>query len=93
MTLFTTTNYPISSIIDDMDLGKIGLPDPRLEVDIVEKRSARLIGPAHLTIPIDLRRVNHVPHHRWRVRSTDVRVQTLCMLQGRQICSTGSIPP
>ncbi len=27
MTLFTTTNYPISSLIDDIDLGKIGLPE------------------------------------------------------------------
>lgn len=27
MTLFTTTNYPISSLIEDIDLGKIGLPE------------------------------------------------------------------
>ncbi|PJI42199.1 DUF262 domain-containing protein [Ferrovibrio sp.] len=27
MTLFTTTNYPISALIGDIDLGKIGLPE------------------------------------------------------------------
>lgn len=27
MSLFTTTNYPISLLIDDIDLGKIGLPE------------------------------------------------------------------
>jgi hypothetical protein len=27
MTLFTTTNYPISSLIEDIDVGKIGLPE------------------------------------------------------------------
>lgn len=27
MTLFTTTNYPISALIEDIDLGKIGLPE------------------------------------------------------------------
>jgi hypothetical protein len=27
LTLFTTTNYPISSLIEDIDLGKIGLPE------------------------------------------------------------------
>lgn len=27
MTLFSTTNYPISSLIEDIDLGKIGLPE------------------------------------------------------------------
>src|SRR3546814_17028572 len=27
MTLFTTTNYPISALMGDSDLGKIGLPE------------------------------------------------------------------
>ena len=26
MPLFTTTNYPINALIEDIDLGKIGLP-------------------------------------------------------------------
>jgi uncharacterized protein with ParB-like and HNH nuclease domain len=27
MPLFTTTNYPINALIEDIDLGKIGLPE------------------------------------------------------------------
>ena len=27
MTLFTTTNYPVNALIEDIDLGKIGLPE------------------------------------------------------------------
>ncbi len=27
MTLFTTTNYPVNALIEDLDLGKIGLPE------------------------------------------------------------------
>ena len=27
MTIFTTTNYPVSALITDVDLGKVGLPD------------------------------------------------------------------
>lgn len=27
MTIFTTTSYPVRALIDDIDLGKVGLPD------------------------------------------------------------------
>lgn len=27
MALFTTTNYPVNALIEDIDLGKIGLPE------------------------------------------------------------------
>ena len=27
MTLFTTKNYPVSALVEDIDLGKIGLPE------------------------------------------------------------------
>jgi uncharacterized protein with ParB-like and HNH nuclease domain len=30
MPLFTTTNYPINALIEDIDLGKIGLPELQL---------------------------------------------------------------
>jgi uncharacterized protein with ParB-like and HNH nuclease domain len=27
MTLFTTKNYPVSALVEDIDLGRIGLPE------------------------------------------------------------------
>ena len=27
ITLFTTTNHPVNALIEDIDLGKIGLPE------------------------------------------------------------------
>ena len=38
MALFTTTNYPVNALIEDIDLGKIGLPELQAAVCVAERQ-------------------------------------------------------